>query len=398
MPEARRPRALLSVFATVALVFSIVVFSSAAASAQGGASKAGGGVFPLTPIWTATLESLPDLAAYDENRAYVVLAAEPDRGVPTARLTAISLGNGSVRWSRAVENAIALAIGDDLVFTFDGKLLQAFSTDEGEPRWQLPLAAPLAAPMHVEGGWLVLATQASDALAIRARDGATIWRVHLPSPASGEPEVAGSAVYLPLADKRVLRLHLETGAVVWDQKILSQPLTILPLDDRIFVGTAQRWFYALDPENGKVHWRFAVGLSATGMPAAGRGHVYFLALDNLLRALSREGGSLKWRQILVHRELYGPFRARNLLLVCGTSPAVHAYDAATGAPAGSYDAPDDLAAPIHIVRGLLETDFLVLALTGEGQMIALRPQSLQPEAFSVSPRTYLMTGFPVWKW
>ena len=65
---------------------------------------------------------------------------------------------------------------------------------------------------------------------------------------------------------------------------------MLALDDRVFVGTARTWFYALQPEDGRVRWRKRVGAAVVGRPAADRSAVYFLALDNLLRALDRVGG------------------------------------------------------------------------------------------------------------
>ena len=73
------------------------------------------------------------------------------------------------------------------------------------------------------------------------------------------------------------------------------------------------------------------------------------------------------------------------------------YDAGTGKAAGSFDAPGDLKGPIHVVRGIVAFDFLILAVTGEGQLVAIRPQSLQPEGFAWSPLTYFVTGFPIWR-
>ncbi len=398
MPEAPRRTRQLNVVGTVALVFALGGSLPLPAHAQAAAAKAGDDVFPLTPLWNVHLGAFPRRGpVYDEGRAFVVLASDPETGSSSARLAAFSLGNGSKQWSRDVGEVDAVAAGDDQVFACGQGALSGFSAADGEPRWQIPLPAPLSAPLHYEAGWLIAVTEASNALAIRASDGVKVWEAHLPSPAIGEPAVAGDGLYLPLTDNRVLRVTIETGEVVWDRKIVSQPVVLLALGDRLFVGTI-RWFYALDPKDGKVLWRSQIGARVIGTPSADRDRVYFLALDNLLRALEREGGTLRWRQILVHREEHGPVLLFDLALVSGRSPAVQAYETKRGAAAGSYDAPDDLAAPVHVVRGLVQRDFLLIVLTGEGQFIALRPRSLQPEAFAVSPRTYLITGFPIWRW
>jgi outer membrane protein assembly factor BamB len=416
MPEPLRISIPPGILGALALAFALAVAPRAAAqtataqtaaaqtaTAQTAAAQApakpGSEIFPLTSVWMVKLDTPPALsAAYDAARAYIVLKPDPDRAIPATRLTAVSLSNGSTKWTREINAADSIVADGDHLVASAGSLLQAFATSDGTPRWQLALSAPLSAPLLPIGGWLIAVTQASDAVAVRSLDGAKLWQVHLPSPAVGKPAAAGDALYLPLTDNRVLRLKLDTGGVVWDEKILSQPTTLLALDDRVFVGTSG-WFYALQPKDGKVLWRFRVGGAVVGEPAASVSAVYFLALDDLLRALDRESGPLKWRQILVRRERFGPLRVADLLFVSGNSPTIQAYDMKSGTPAGSFDAPHDLKMiPVHLVPGLLERDFLLMAMTGEGELMAIRPQSLQPEAFAVSPRAYLLTGFPIWRW
>lgn len=399
MPEPRRSRDQLPATKTLALGCAFLVCLQSLAAAQSPQSKSAGDIFPLRTAWMVTLDAPPALPpAYDDARAYVALRPDPDRGYPANRIVALSLTDGSTKWSREVAGVDALAVGDDLVFACSGSLLQALETSDGRPRWQLPLDAPLSAPLHHDHGWLIAVTQGSQAFAIRARDGEKVWQVHLPSPAVGEPALSGDELYLPLTDSRVVRLKLETAAVIWDQKILSQPTSILALDDRVFVGTRERWFYALHPGSGRVLWRVRVGSAVVGVPAADRSAVYFLAFDNLLRALDRSGGSLKWRQLLVRRAGFGPFRMDTLLFVSGPSPTIQAYDTNGGTSAGSFDAPHDLFAPVHVMPGLVDRDFLLVALTGEGELLAIRPQSLEPEPFAISPLVCLSLGFPRWRY
>lgn len=401
MPATRRISSPLGVLSSLALAFTFVVARPAAAQvapAQAPAAPPEASVFPLTTLWSVKLDTAPALfPAYDEARAYLVLRPDPERGISTPRLTAVSLSDGSTRWTREIDSADAIAIGGDRVLLCAGPLLQAFATSDGAPAWRLPLGAPLSAPLLSARGWLIAATQASDVVAVRAADGARLWQAHLPSPATGRPAVAGDALYLPLTDNRVLRLKLDTGAVSWDEKILSQPTTLLALDDRVFVGTREYWFYALQPADGKVVWRSRIGGAVVGEPEADASRVYLLTLDNLIRALDRQSGHLKWRQMLVHRERFGPLRIDDLLFVSGPSQTIQAYDANTGKAAGSFDAPHDRLSPVHEVPGLLAHDFLLIAVTGEGELMAIRPKTLQPEAFALSPLLYLTTGFPIWR-
>jgi outer membrane protein assembly factor BamB len=357
-------------------------------------------LFPMAPVWTITLDAAPaDALAYDADHAFIALKARTDEGqAQPARVVALSLSDGSTRWSRDVDDVHALVAGDNLLVACSGTRLLAFDAVEGRPLWQLPLDAPLAAPLHYDGGWLVAVTQASQALAIRARDGQKVWQVRLPSPATGEPALSGDGLYLPLTDNRVVRLNLQTGTGAWDRKILSQPMTILLSGDRVFVGTRERWFYALEPDSGRVQWRVRVGAGIAGTPAADAASVVFLSLDNLLRALDRSGGSLKWRQLLTRRGRFGPFPVGQALFVSGASPTIQAYSRVGGAPAGSFDAPHDLDKPVHVVGGLTDRDFLLIAVTVEREVIAIRPHTLEPEAFAISPLAAFAAGQPRWRW
>ena len=64
MPEAPRITSLLGDLRTVALASTLVVAvaSLARAQAPGTGAKAGAGVFPLSPVWTVTLDTSPALA------------------------------------------------------------------------------------------------------------------------------------------------------------------------------------------------------------------------------------------------------------------------------------------------------------------------------------------------
>lgn len=354
-------------------------------------------IFPLSILWMVTLDTPPALApAFDDERAYVALKADVEGGRPIKRIAAYSLTDGSRKWTRDAPDVDGLETGSGLLFACAGPRLEALLAADGSPRWHVSLDAPLSAPLQAAGGWLIALTQASHAYAIRAVDGARLWDVHLPSPATGPPALLGDAVFLPLTDNRVVRLDLQSGALVWTRSLLSQPTCLLALDNRVFVGTNERWFYALSPQNGRVEWRFRVGGPVVGTPAAGPSTVYFLALDNLLRALDRAGGSLRWRQMLARRARFGPFQLGSLLVVSGLSQVIQAYNVHGGTPAGTFETPHDLFTPAHPIAGLVDRDFLLIAVTGQGELLAIRPHSLQPEEFAWSPRVYVMAGFPYW--
>ena len=107
--------------------------------------------------------------------------------------------------------------------------------------------------------------------------------------------------------------------------------------------------------------------------AADRHHVYFVALDNVLRALDRGHGQPGWKAPLPHRPTGGVFLAARLLLVPGIAGEVAAFQTVDGSTTGvSTLAGDPVAAPQLRVSptGALEGVFVV---SGDGQAQRLVP-------------------------
>ena len=83
----------------------------------------------------------------------------------------------------------------------------------------------------------------------------------------------------------VLRLEIETGRSVWERRLGAAATTGVPYDDRLFVGSADNFFYSLSSEDGDVKWRWRTGADIIGTAALDATRVYFVSLDNVLRSL-----------------------------------------------------------------------------------------------------------------
>jgi hypothetical protein len=105
--------------------------------------------------------------------------------------------------------------------------------------------------------------------------------------------------------------------------------------------------------------------------------VYFASLDNVLRALDRNGGSQRWKAGLTLRPSGGPFLIGTLVSVAGVSAEVQSYIAATGKIASRYESQADLASAPQVLAGQLPELSAVLLLTRDGTLELLRRQ-LEP--------------------
>jgi outer membrane protein assembly factor BamB len=327
-------------------------------------------------------------AALDGETAYVPLR--------TGKLVAIDLAAGRVRWTADIAASAAPAAGGGLVFVPQADGLAALAAD-GSQRWQLPVAGGFSAPLLWMGGWLVAAANNGDVLCLRANDGHIVWTARVTSPVHGRPALTADRVYVSLEDGRVVALDLATGAVMWEQTLGGMPGPVLALDDRIFVGSADKFFYCLDADGGKRKWRWRMGAGIIGVPVLDHQHVYFVALDNVLRALHRWNGSQRWKQGVPVRPSGSPLLAGSILYVAGVAAELYAYRADSGEPAGKFAAPAELGSPPQLARAEMDLLSAIVLVTRGGDLQVLRRRiepAIVPLAFPIG-LTVPLVGPPV---
>jgi outer membrane protein assembly factor BamB len=331
---------------------------------------------------TVALESAPVAqAAIAGSDAYVPLK--------DGRLVAVDLELGRVKWSIDLASTLPPVAGGDLIFVAGDERLTAITPDS-KIEWTLPLAGGFSAPPYFAGGWLLVGAASGDVLCLRASDGQVIWTRHLGAALQSGAAISADRVYLGLADGTIACHMLTDGTPVWERKLGGAPGPILALDDRLFVGAKDKYFYCLKTKDGKPHWRWRMGGGIVGLAAVDDRRVYFTALDNVLRALDRDGGSQRWKVGLPLRPSGGPLLIGTFVAVAGTSAEVRTYVAATGKEGSRYATPRDLAAAPQVLVGAIPEFSAVLLLTREGVLELLR-RRLEPD---IVPINYAI-GAPV---
>jgi outer membrane protein assembly factor BamB len=305
------------------------------------------------------------------------------------RFVSVDLSTARVRWSMTLAAAAAPVAGDGLVFVPQADGVAALSAD-GSTRWRLSVPSGLSAPLLWRGGWLIAAASEGNVLGVRASDGQVVWTARVTAKVRGRPALTADHVYLPLEDGRVVAHELATGALVWERTLGGAPGPPLALDDRVFVGAADKFFYCLDAANGKQRWRWRMGGGIVGEPVLDSRHVYFVALDNVLRALDRWNGSQRWKQGLLLRPTGAPLLAASILYVAGVAAELQAFRADTGAPAGKFEAPAELAAPPQLIPSSSDLLSAIVLMTRVGDLQILR-RRLEP---AIVPLDYPL-GVPV---
>ena len=235
-------------------------------------------LLPVRTVWTLALNSqLAVPPAYDDTQAYFPLEGD--------RLAAYEIFSGTQKWIVSAQPRTALVAGGGLLFLVEPDALTALHTADGSLAWRIPLADELVVRPVWDNGWLVVAIKDGTILAFRATDGYLVWRRDLGSPAHAAPALASDRVYVPVADGRIVALKVETGEPIWERRLGGPPNEILALENRLYAGSKDNFFYCLMTKDGRIDWRWRTGGDVIGTPIADEQRVYFVALDNVLRAL-----------------------------------------------------------------------------------------------------------------
>ena len=364
------------------LACGLLIGAAAVAAAQAPVSappadQAAAGPGELEATLEVALDAQPSApAAFDEGAAYLPLKG--------GRLVAIDLGTGAVRWALELATTWAPGVDTGLVVVAADELLTALDARTGRARWHVPVTGGFSAPATVEEGWVLAAAASGDVLAVRAADGHVLWTTNVGAPVRARPVPTPTGVYVSTEDGRVTALDLMTGARRWERRLPGRPGPLLVLDDRLFVGADDKFFYSLDTDDGDVRWRQRVGGRPAGPPAVDDRRVFYVAFDNILWAFDLGNGGRKWHVPLPIRPSGGPLVVGDAVAVAGVSAEVHAYRAATGEPVSKFESPADLAQPPQLIPAATATLTRIAMVTRTG-VFTLLSRRVEPRA---SPLPY----------
>jgi outer membrane protein assembly factor BamB len=347
-------------------------------------------LFPIQPLWNLPLNSqLPVAAAFDGPIGYFPI----DDG----RIVAYDLVPGTQKWIVDARPEMAPAAGDGMLFTIESGTLTARLSADGSIAWTVPFKGAPAAPPVWDNGWLITTTKDREIAARRASDGEAVWQRSLGGAAHARPALAADRVYIPTDDGHIVALRVDDGTPVWDRAIDAAANDILALDDRIYVGSNDNNLYCILAKDGSIDWKWPTGADVIGQPAHDERNVYFVSLDNVLRALDLTSGAQRWKVTLPIRPTRGPLRALDVVIVTGTSPKIAVYGTKDGKAAGEVPASGDVAAPPRLLGGANGgTPLLILVTTdiAKGAVVSALTRSIEPPVVPIVPLPNIISMAP----
>jgi hypothetical protein len=343
---------------------------------------------PVEPVWTLALNARAAAdPAFDEGHAYFALE----------RIVAYDIWSGDQTWLVSAPVRSALTTGDGLLFFAGTNVFVARHANDGSPAWSVPLTETIVGRAAWSAGMLVVGTASGAVIAARPADGQIVWRHELASRVHATPAIANGRVYVSAADGRIVALDDKTGAAVWESHVGGSPNEILVRADRLFVGSTDQFIYCLMTKDGRVDWRQRTGGNVIGMPAADEGHVYFVSLDNVVRAMDPVSGAQLWFRPLPFRPAWGPARAGLTVVVAGQTAGARAFAVKDGAAAGSIDTGGEVAAPLYVLQDPATELPMLLVVTrdvAKGAASRLVTRGIEPALSPVAPLPNLVTLSP----
>ena len=218
-------------------------------------------------------------------------------------IAAFGRDNGRERWRTDLAAEGPLVSDGTFVFVASAGAVHALRLEDGKLAWR-SATGKLTAPMVAREGWLLAATDGK-LTALRAADGSRVWDV-----ASGlqreAAAISGDVLFVPYTDGRLIARDLASGAVKWERRFGGSPGAPFIYGNHLFVGVTDKFFYCLDAATGETRWSKRVGATIRGRTAADAERVYFAALDNMVWALDRGHGAVRWHKGVPFRPWSGP--------------------------------------------------------------------------------------------
>jgi hypothetical protein len=179
-------------------------------------------------------------------------------------------------------------------------------------------------------------------------------------------------------------LDVVTGEPRWHAVLGSPPVEPLAVAGRVYVGTTGKRLFSLHLATGRRDWVRAVGGIVRGRVAVDDRHIYFAGMDNVLFALDRGNGGVRWRAGLTYRPASGPAVIGGTVVVPAAQVrTLPAFGAAAGARTGEINF-GGLLAVMPVFTTESSGRMLTLAVVGtiaEGFRVTL----LEPALFPTLP-------------
>ena len=200
-------------------------------------------------------------------------------------------------YSTPVTDGSSLFIGDDV------GVMYSLNLKDGTTNWTFDTGMRIVGSPAVSDGVVVFGSANYNIYALDAKTGKELWHLTTNQAVMGATTIHDGVAYIGGGDGRMFAIDIHTGEVQWafgelKNYVLTRPLVY---NDKLYFGTWDTYFYALNLADGSLAWKWDNGRSnpklspASVWPVAANGKIFITAPDRYFTCLDAETGEQIWR-------------------------------------------------------------------------------------------------------
>lgn len=200
-------------------------------------------------------------------------------------------------YSTPVTDGSSLYIGDDV------GVMYSLNLKNGTTNWTFDTGMRIVGSPAVSDGVVVFGSANYNIYGLDTKTGKELWHLTTNQAVMGATTIHDGVAYIGGGDGRMFAIDIHTGEVQWafgelKNYVLTRPLVY---NDKLYFGTWDTYFYALNLADGSLAWKWNNGRSnpklspASVWPVAANGKIFITAPDRYFTCLDAETGEQIWR-------------------------------------------------------------------------------------------------------
>ena len=200
-------------------------------------------------------------------------------------------------YSTPVTDGSNLFIGDDV------GVMYSLNLKDGTTNWTFDTGMRIVGSPAVSDGVVVFGSANYNIYGLDTKTGKELWHLTTNQAVMGATTIHDGVAYIGGGDGRMFAIDIHTGEVQWafgelKNYVLTRPLVY---NDKLYFGTWDTYFYALNLADGSLVWKWNNGRSnpklspASVWPVAANGKIFITAPDRYFTCLDAETGEQIWR-------------------------------------------------------------------------------------------------------
>ena len=209
-------------------------------------------------------------------------------------------------WHKALKGGIystPVTDGSNLFIGDDVGVMYSLNLKDGTTNWTFDTGMRIVGSPAVSDGVVVFGSANYNIYALDTKTGKELWHLTTNQAVMGAATIHDGVAYIGGGDGRMFAIDIHTGEVKWafgelKNYVLTRPLVY---NDKLYFGTWDTHFYALNLADGSLVWKWNNGRSnpklspASVWPVAANGRIFITAPDRYFTCLDAETGEQIWR-------------------------------------------------------------------------------------------------------